>query len=185
MRLRMDSAFTGPGRGRKKNLKGVQGRMNEEDIYVVRCKAFAALELMLDIMHSTRTLTQVDGESMIIFACVTEATMRQLMLSPDTPEDVKKMQKPPEEYRGSITMLSVADKLGLPRETVRRKIKALIDKKILVEHDGRIRSRPYVMSPRGQRAASDIFDAVKRYTDRLHQLGVAAPGDDAAEVGAP
>lgn len=157
--------------------------MNEEAIYLVRCRAFAALELMLDITHSTRTLTPVDGESMIIFACVTEATMRQLMLSPDTPAEVKRMQAPPEQFRGSITMLSVADKLGLPRETVRRKIKALIDKKILVEHDGRIRSRPYVTSPRGQRAANEVFEAVRRYSDRLHQLGVAAPGDDPAELG--
>ena len=85
--------------------------MNEEAIYLVRCRAFAALELMLDITHSTRTLTPVDGESMIIFACITEATMRQLMLSPDTPAEVKRMQAPPEQFRGSITMLSVADKL--------------------------------------------------------------------------
>jgi hypothetical protein len=140
----------------------------------IRSKAYAGFELVLDLMHELRAGFKMDAESLLIMCCVNEAVMRPLVLDPKTPASVKAMPAPPEQYRGSISMLLVAERVGLPRETVRRKIKALIRGGWLFEdEEGRIRATPRLAEPASQRMVRESFAAVKRYDERLRQLGFA------------
>lgn len=139
----------------------------------IRSKAFAGFELLLDLMHELRLGLKLDMESIIIMACINEATIRPILLDPKTPESVKGMAVVPEQYRGSISMLLVAERVNLPRETVRRRIKTLIrDGYVLEDDKGRVRPTPGLMRPEHQRIVRESFSAVKRYDKRLRELGL-------------
>ncbi|HVY87932.1 MAG TPA: winged helix-turn-helix domain-containing protein [Hyphomonadaceae bacterium] len=143
----------------------------------IRPKAFAITELFLDLVHAARAYAGDDLETALIFCSINEATMRPLLLDPKTPAEAKLMPKAPEEYRGSISMLLVAERVGLPRETVRRKTKALIKAGLVFEdEDGRVRAEPMLMTPVAQKVVKDSFAAVRRYDKRLRQLGVGGVG---------
>jgi hypothetical protein len=101
----------------------------------LRPKAYASLELLLDVIHATRTLVQADLESIAIYLCVAEATMRPVLADPARVRELSTTDRAPEEWRGSITMLQVADRLEIPRETVRRKVKQLIERGLLYAID--------------------------------------------------
>jgi hypothetical protein len=138
----------------------------------MRAYAFSNVELMLDLVYASRVGPKLDLESMFIYLTVSEATMRPLMLDPSTPPEVLELVEPPEEYRGSITRLLVADRIGMPRETVRRKIQKMLDDGLLAEDDeGRVRTTRNF----GQGSVQDwtrlTFEAVQRYEQRLRQFG--------------
>lgn len=137
-----------------------------------RPRAFAAVELFLDTLHVARSVIDLDLESVVIYFCVSEATMRPLVLGADVPPAVRSATVPPEEYRGSISRLLIADRTGLPRETVRRKTNQLVKAGLLTEDDqGRVRSARNLADPAIQKAADDVFAAVTRYEARLKALG--------------
>lgn len=139
----------------------------------LRPKTYASLELLLDVIHSVRNLVQADLESVAIFLCVGEATMRPVLANPDTVKELATVELAPESLRGSITMLQVADRLDIPRETVRRKVKQLIERGLLYSDDkGRIRSSPSFDRPETAATVYAIHDAVRRYRERLGKYGV-------------
>lgn len=71
-------------------------------------------------------------------------------------------------------MLLIADRLGLPRETVRRKVKKLIaDGLVYQDEDGRIRTSSKLGDSEVQQAIAGIHAAVGRYRDRLMAFGVS------------
>lgn len=140
----------------------------------LRSKAFAGFELLLDLMHELQTGFELDLESILILACINEATMRPLLLDPRTPASAKAMPVAPEEFRGSISMLLVAERVKLPRETVRRKTKGLISRGLVFrDAQGRMRAVSTLVRPEAQRMVRESFAAVKRYDARLRQLGLA------------
>ena len=125
-------------------------------------------------MHELQTGFDLDLESILILACINEATMRPLLLDPKTPASVKGMAVAPEEYRGSISMLLVSERVKLPRETVRRKTQALIKRGLVFrDEQGRMRAVSTLAQPEAQRMVRESFAAVKRYDARLRQLGLA------------
>jgi hypothetical protein len=66
----------------------------------------------------------------------------------------------------------------LLRETVRRKTNALVKAGLLTEDDlGRVRTLRNLGDPAMQKAADDVFAAVKRYDARLRQLGTTGLKD--------
>jgi DNA-binding transcriptional ArsR family regulator len=139
----------------------------------LRPKAYASLELLLDVIHSTRSFVQADLESIAIYLCVGEATMRPVLADPVKVREISTSDRAPEEWRGSITMLQVADRLDMPRETVRRKVKQLIEKGLLYADDkGRIRSTPNFDNPALAPAVNEVHDAVRRYRERLATYGI-------------
>ncbi len=145
-----------------------------------RPRAFAAVELLLDTLHIARSVADLDLESVIIYYCVAEASMRPLVLGPDVPDEVRRAETPPEKYRGAISRLLIADRTALPRETVRRKTNALVDAGLLTQDEqGRVRTLRDLGSPKVRKAADDVFATVQRYDARLRQLGTAgvAGGD--------
>ncbi len=139
----------------------------------LRPKMYASMELFLDMLHAVRTLIDIDFESIAIYICVAEATMRPVLADPELVQRLGEMEVAPEEVRGSITMLLVSDRLGLPRETVRRKVKQLIALNLLYEDErGRVRSTPNFDNPNLPEATKLIHDAVRRYRERLAKYGV-------------
>ena len=86
----------------------------------VRPKFFGLLELYLDLTHIVRGKGDLDLESVLIMVCAAEATMHPLILAQSTPSAARKMSKPPEEFRGSISRVLLAERTGLPRERVSR-----------------------------------------------------------------
>ncbi|WP_395644799.1 hypothetical protein [Terricaulis sp.] len=140
----------------------------------VRPINFAGIELLLDLLHEARQFYgDVDLESLLILLCVSDATMRSFMLEPATAQMVLQDPTPPDALRGSISRRAIADKLGLPRETVRRKTSRLAAAGMIsVDADDRVRifyglahSHAWAAVERGHRA-------ILRYLDRLAQLGL-------------
>ncbi len=142
----------------------------------IRPRAFAAVELLLDTIHSARSLVHGDLETVIIYYSIAEATMHPLVLGNDAPEAVRRAKKPPEAYRGSISRLLISERTGIPRETVRRKINKLIEAGLVESGpDGRVRSTRNLDSPQAQKVVLETFAIVRRYNDRLRQLGCETP----------
>jgi hypothetical protein len=100
--------------------------------------------------------------------------MRPLVLGPDVPDEVRRAVKPPEDYRGTISRLLIADRTGLPRQTVSRKTDARVKAGMQTQDDrGRVRTLRNLGDPAMQKGADDAFAAVQGYDARLHQLGTA------------
>ena len=131
------------------------------------------MELFLDVLHSARTFVPADLESIAIYVCVGEATMRPVLADPAKVKELETTERAPEELRGSITMLQVAERLSMPRETVRRKVKQLIGKGLLyADEKGRIRSTPNFQNPELPAAVEAIHTAVRRYRERLAKYDI-------------
>jgi len=151
-----------------------------------RPRAYAGVELLLELMHILREATQLDHDSIIIACVVNHATMRPLLTGPGAPLDLIDAANPPDHQRGSISRSSVADITGIPRETVRRKINHLIEIGMLVEAaPGHVRPVAALANPVWQRVADDGFAAVKRFNRQLAQLGceIACDHEGAANTG--
>jgi hypothetical protein len=138
----------------------------------VRPRVFATCELFLDLVHIWRSASgDIDFEGLVILAVVNEATMRKLLVGPDAPLHLIDHPTPPNEARGSISRHAIADRLGLSRETTRRRVNQMIEAGILVETaEGEVRSPQRLMSPTIQQAAHDSLLAVRRFDKRLREL---------------
>lgn len=147
-----------------------------------RPAAFAATELILDIFHALTTHYQLDLEAIWILTVVGYETMRPWILDPTLASQYMTVDRVPDSVRGSISRLMVADRTGLPRETVRRRISELsaagfiaLDEKGFVRLTGdKVTGSAY------QSGVAEIYSAVERYRKRLAALAVK-PGDGAHE----
>lgn len=143
-----------------------------------RPRAYAGLELLLDLMHILREATGLDHESIVIACAVNAAAMRPLLVGPNAPLHLMDVAEPPDEFRGSISRLAVAEQTGLSRETVRRKINQLIEAGMLVEDaHGHVRPIRALIDPQWQKVADDGYAAVQRFDRRLKSLGCKGVGD--------
>lgn len=135
--------------------------MSDELPEELRARAYGGLALLLDLSFIANELVKADYESTIIFVCAAEATMRPLV---QVGEPIPNTAYPPEHLRGSISRLLIADRTGLPRETVRRKTNALVKRGLLYEDsEGRVRSVPNLSDPKIQTAIEESHSAVCRY----------------------
>lgn len=140
----------------------------------LRPKAYASAELFLDMLYALGNLADIDLESLAIYVCVGEATMRPLLNDPELVAQLARVEVPPDDVRGSITMLLVSDRLGFPRETVRRKVKHLISLGLVYEDSaGRVRTAPSLADARMLEMVGSVHAAVGRYNARLAQFGIA------------
>ncbi|MBL8551177.1 MAG: hypothetical protein JNJ73_14410 [Hyphomonadaceae bacterium] len=142
---------------------------------------FAGIELILELVHLLQEFyADTDLESIVILLCVSDATMRPFMSGAPSAE-ILQSAKPPDEIRGSISRLMIADKTGLPRETVRRKVSALAERGfVVVDGDDRIRIEQRLNDPQAIASLEQGHRAILRYLARLRQYGL-----DPAQVAAP
>lgn len=139
----------------------------------LRPRTYASIELFLDVLHSLRSAVSIDLESIAIYLCIAEATMRPVIADPRQVDALAEVEVAPEEMRGAITMLLVSDRLGIPRETVRRKVKQLIQLGLVYQDNkGRVRSTPNFHEPQLAATMKAVQDAVRRYHERLAAHGV-------------
>lgn len=137
-----------------------------------RPRAFAAIELFLDLNHVARTMIAGDLETVLIWFSITEATLRPLMLGSEVSPDKKQVKKPPSVDLGTISRIMIADRTGLPRETVRRKINALLEAGLVAEEQhGHVRTVLDITAPDVMEAIQESYKAVRRYQQRLRDLG--------------
>lgn len=113
----------------------------------------------------------MDLESLLIFLVVNEAAMRPLLVGPNARLDLIDHPHPPDEARGAISRHLIADRTGLARETVRRKVNQLIDIGLFSEtRDGEVRPVPMLAEATFQEIADESYNAVLRYDARLRSL---------------
>lgn len=148
----------------------------------IRAGAFAASELMLDLFYTATKHYQLDLEAIWILTVIGHETMRPWISDPKLAAKHISDARVPDSVRGSISRLMVADRTGLPRETVRRRIAELITKGLLApDEKGNVRlTGDKVLTPAYQQGVAEVYSAVERYRKRLAALG-ALPGEDAAQ----
>lgn len=133
-----------------------------------RLRAFAATELFLDLVYTARKLVDSDLESVLIYYCASEATMRPMVLGEAAQRAAVNELKPPSDARGWISRRGLADRTGLARETVRRKTQALIDSGLLEEDaKGHVRATPKLHTGEVQALLKDVDAIVARHQARL------------------
>ncbi|MEQ1493525.1 MAG: hypothetical protein ABL932_23575, partial [Terricaulis sp.] len=146
-----------------------------------RPAAFAATELILDIFHTLTTHYQLDLEAIWILTVVGHETMRPWILDPELAAKHMTEGRVPDDVRGSISRLMVADRTGLPRETVRRRISELSAAGfITLDEKGYVRlTGDKVSGAAYQTGVGEIYSAVERYRKRVAAL-TGNPGDRGA-----
>lgn len=139
----------------------------------IRPIAFGLVELLFDLTFFLRELAGDDLDRALILICVNQATMRPLMekLGPDDP--LLRVRHPPEELRGSISRRMIAEKTGIARETVRRKVAMLIEDGLLLadDEDG-VRAASRLHDPRTRDLLEAGHKSVKRYLALVEAYGV-------------
>ncbi len=123
-----------------------------------------------------------DITAALVFACVVEANVGHLATSPDATAQLAAVARlPPDEMRRPVTGVALAATLGIPNETVRRKIKGLIDQGLLVRVDGGLIVPTEVMaSDRMTRLTRASFLNLRRLFIQLRRIGVDLGADGAA-----
>ncbi|MDP3869730.1 DeoR family transcriptional regulator [Phenylobacterium sp.] len=92
------------------------------------------------------------------------------------------MRLPPDELRRPVTGVALAATLGIPNETVRRKVKGLIEQGLLVRVDGGLIVPTQVMaSEKMTRLTRASFLNLRRLFIQLRRIGVDL-SDDGAEL---
>jgi hypothetical protein len=139
----------------------------------IRPIAFGLAELLFDLMFFVRRVFGDDLDCALIMICVNEATMRPFMetAGPDSP--VLTVRAPSDDIRGSISRRMIAEKTGIARETVRRKVSHLIAAGLLVADEAdAVRAVPRLHDPDTRKALEDGHAAVHRYLKLVASYGV-------------
>lgn len=139
----------------------------------IRPIAYGLVELLFDLTFFIRELYGDDLDCALIMICANEATMRPFMEKAGPGDPVLGVRAPPEQIRGSISRRMIAEKTGIARETVRRKVAHLIDVGLLIcDDDDGVRVAPRLDDPLTQRMLDAGHTAVKRYMDLVKTYGV-------------
>ncbi len=155
------------------------GQMTRDAIEVaeidrrIRPIAFGLAELLFDLMFFAREIWGDDLDCALIMICVNEATMRPFMEKAGPASPVLAVRAPPDEVRGSISRRMIAEKTGLARETVRRKVAHLIEAGHLVaDAEDAVRAVPRLDDPVTRRALENGHAAVLKYLKLVASYGV-------------
>ncbi len=139
----------------------------------VRPIAFLGGELVLELLFLLQSHYRLDLDSILVLLCVSDATMRPLMQKVDDDPSLLDIARPSEALRGSISRMMVADKTGLPRETVRRKAIALVSRGyLIIDSDGGLRTETTLSDKALQTMLEKSHTAIARYTARADAYGI-------------
>lgn len=148
-----------------------------------RMAAFATSELALDAFYIFSHAMNLDLDAFWIYACVANNTMRTIALDPQSARYMD-ADEVPEEFLPSVSRRAIADKTGLPRETVRRRVNALVERGLLVvESDGNVRVN-IRQDPQFTACVNALNKAVTSYIGRLESVDInmpLPPGEGAAD----
>lgn len=118
--------------------------------------------MLCELLPRYQGLFQSDFSKVLIMHAVGVATVSRLMSRPEAESYENVASVIPPEMQVPVNALSIADSTGIPRETVRRKIKELIVDGFLVEDErGGYRMKP---------GALVEHDVLSIYLDHLQSL---------------
>lgn len=130
----------------------------------IRPIAYGMVGLLYELIGFMRRAYGEDLESALIMICVSDATMQKYMPGARPDSEIMHKMELDESVRGSISRRMIAEKTGLPRETVRRKVAQLVAKNFLyIDGDGAIRATPRLHEADLRQSVIDAHEAVKRY----------------------
>ncbi|HEX8901719.1 hypothetical protein [Vitreimonas sp.] len=123
--------------------------------------------LLFEVLQEARAFYDgLEIEEVVILVCVAEATMRPIVVS--AKEELLRAEFPADADRGWISRRLIAERTGLPRETVRRKVQRLIDRDMLdVDAEGRVRSVQLLSSASLAQNLERVRQSVGRYLRRV------------------
>ncbi len=134
----------------------------------LRMQAYALLDLLLTLSELGRQLTDLDYDSMIIRMIVAEATLHPLLVTQKKQTEMLDWPELPESVRASISRVLIAERANLPRETVRRKVNALIECGSLEDAGhGKVRGNHLLESPAAADKVASGVQAVRKCMMRL------------------
>ncbi|MDB5429270.1 MAG: hypothetical protein JWP35_386 [Caulobacter sp.] len=151
------------------------GRANDMDAAERRRRAFLlTLNFVLAQVESARRLDGDDLVTTLVFIAVTQANVGHVDEDPALFGLWGQLEQPvPDELRRPVSGYATALALGLPRETVRRKINGLMARGLLLSAPGGgIYSPAAVLAHPGMMSyAHDAVAAARAFFLRLHALG--------------
>ena len=115
-------------------------------------RALIATEAFLRVLRLAVDNQQGDLESFAVYLAVVTAGSGRVLRDPELLVRYADAQPFPEEQRLGVSRRAIAESLGLPRETVRRKIAKLIASGDVFEEDGLVKARSPVIGRHGSRA---------------------------------
>ncbi len=126
-----------------------------------------AEDLLFDVLQEARSFYRgLEIEEIVILVCVAEATMRPLVVGEN--ESLLRSEFPADDVRGWISRRLIAERTGLPRETVRRKVRRLIDRALLdVDEEGHVRSIQMLSNSALAQNLENVRCFVGRYLKRV------------------
>jgi hypothetical protein len=140
----------------------------------IRPIAYGMAGLLQELIAFMRKAYGEDLESALIMICVSDATMQKYMPGAKPGSEIMRQEVLDESVRGSISRRMIADKTGLPRETVRRKVGQLIARRFLyIDSAGAIRATPRLNDLDLRQSVIDAHEAVKLYLAVVGKYGVA------------
>jgi hypothetical protein len=142
-----------------------------------RRQTIISVQSLLRVLRSAMGAFGDDLEAIVILLSVAsasvDASLRDVELTLNPPRGVM-----PLRYFRAISRRAIAASTGLPRETVRRKIAALIDQGLLVADGARVRIPPGLLDePRIFEFAQVLLLEFTRTGKRLQRMGAPAEPD--------
>ena len=108
------------------------------------------LEGLLRVMRAAGDTYGHDYEAILIYWSVVVASVGRLLRNDDQIKLIENDGRPlPEDEHHPVSARAIAEATGLPRETVRRKIAALVADGYLAQDSRGVRTRPGLLDQRG------------------------------------
>ena len=139
-----------------------------------RASAYAMLNCWLNQQRILMDALNMNLTELTIFLTVNVAGIQRLVRLPEIPEPYRGYEALPEPLVGTISRRAIAEATGLPRETVRRTVNALIRRGHLIAA-GRhavTTARGTVRHERTEHVPAMLAAEVQRMLDELARLGV-------------
>jgi hypothetical protein len=138
---------------------------------LTRLELYLSLRLVTRTMRRFAELLEHDYDMLMIFFIVVESCLQSIIVFGGANADFETIEK---GYMESVSLglspLTIGETTGIPRETVRRTIKTLIDRDLLATSD----KNRTVYVPLTTLVREDILEMVRAYTSDTEQLVSAA-----------
>ncbi len=110
-----------------------------------RLKGMVVCESLLRLASLASDIYGPDLERCVVYMAVISAAVGHFQRNPDLRGRYSDVSPLPTEHVLGISRRAIADSVGLPRETVRRKITALIEAGFIVEDEGLVKPKSPVV----------------------------------------
>ena len=114
----------------------------------LRLKGVIVVEAMLRLMRMAVDLVDDDLECVVVYLAVVAASVSHLLRDPENLALYADAAPVPDSLRMGTTRRAIAESVGLPRETVRRKLAYLLAHGHIVERDGLVTTSGSVLEQR-------------------------------------